>query len=90
MSTQGQPEPPPHAALAEAIGNLRREADLTQEELAERADLHPTWISHLESGRVNPAWETVERIGWALEIPLRDLAALAERPRPEAEAEQRA
>jgi len=42
------------------------------------ADIHPTWISHLESGRVNPTWGNVRRIAKGLRIPLSALAALAE------------
>ncbi|HEV2789700.1 MAG TPA: helix-turn-helix transcriptional regulator [Solirubrobacterales bacterium] len=78
MSTQG-----PKSHLAATVKLLRDKADLTQEELAHRAGLHTTWVSHIESGRVNPKWETVERIAWGLEVPLQQLAALAERPKPE-------
>jgi transcriptional regulator with XRE-family HTH domain len=42
------------------------------------ADLHPTWISHLESGRVNPTWGNVRRIAYGLKVPLGVLADRAE------------
>lgn len=42
------------------------------------AGIHPTWISHIESGRNNPAWGSVRRIAAALDVSLADLAALAE------------
>jgi len=65
--------------LGAALKELRLERGLSQEELAHRASLHPTWISHLESGRENPAWGTVRRLAKALELPLSELAERAER-----------
>lgn len=52
---------------------------MSQEELAHASGLHPTRISHLESGRVNPRWGVARRIAGALDVDLRDLADLAER-----------
>lgn len=69
--------------LGQAIRTLREGAGLTQEELAHAADLHPTWVSHLESGRANPAWGTVRRISAALGMPVSTLAAEAERLEPD-------
>jgi transcriptional regulator with XRE-family HTH domain len=69
----------PQHALGQAIRQLRTEQGMSQEELAAEADLHPTWISHLESGRGNPAWGTVRRISSALDVRVSELAALAER-----------
>ena len=68
----------PQQGLGAALKELRLERGLSQEELAHRASLHPTWISHLESGRENPAWGTVRRLAVALEIPLGVLAERAE------------
>ena len=64
-------------ALGRAIRQLREEKGLSQEALAREADLHPTWISHLEAGR-NPAWATVKRISAALDVRVSEIAALAE------------
>jgi transcriptional regulator with XRE-family HTH domain len=64
--------------LAKAIRQLRTEVDLSQEALGLIADIHPTWISHIESGRVNPTWGNVRRIAGGLRVPLPQLAALAE------------
>lgn len=61
-----------------AIRQLRHRAQLSQEALGLRAGIHPTWISHLESGRVNPTWGNVRRIARGLRVPLPELAALAE------------
>lgn len=82
----------PQIGLSKAIRQLRMEIHLSQEALGLRADIHPTWISHVESGRVNPTWGNVRRIAQGLRVPLPVLAALAEdleakygtAPRPEA------
>jgi transcriptional regulator with XRE-family HTH domain len=68
----------PQIGLAKAIRQLRKEGQLSQEALGMLADIHPTWISHLESGRVNPTWGNVRRIAKGLRVPLSVLAALAE------------
>jgi transcriptional regulator with XRE-family HTH domain len=68
----------PQIGLAKAIRQLRQEGQLSQEALGMLADIHPTWISHLESGRVNPTWGNVRRIAKGLRVPLSVLAALAE------------
>jgi transcriptional regulator with XRE-family HTH domain len=68
----------PQIGLSKAIRQLRREVHLSQEALGLRADIHPTWISHLESGRVNPTWGNVRRIAIGLRVSLPELAALAE------------
>jgi len=68
----------PQIGLSKAIRQLRREVHLSQEALGLRADIHPTWISHMESGRVNPTWGNVRRIAIGLKVPLPELAALAE------------
>ncbi|MGN6587137.1 MAG: helix-turn-helix domain-containing protein [Solirubrobacterales bacterium] len=68
----------PQIGLSMAIRQLRQKAHLSQEALGLRAEIHPTWISHLESGRVNPTWGNVRRIAFGLRVPLPELVALAE------------
>jgi transcriptional regulator with XRE-family HTH domain len=68
----------PQIGLAMAIRQLRREGRLSQEALGLLVDIHPTWISHMESGRVNPTWGNVRRIARGLQVSLSELAALAE------------
>ena len=68
----------PQPALGRAIRQLRLERGMTQEALAHAADIHPTWISHLESGRENPAWGTVARLAKALGVRISELAAVEE------------
>jgi transcriptional regulator with XRE-family HTH domain len=69
----------PQVGLGKAIRALRHDAHLSQEALGERAEIHPTWISHIESGRINPTWGNVRRIAYGLGVELRRLAELAER-----------
>lgn len=68
----------PQIGLGKAIRKLRQDAELSQETLGHRAEIHPTWISHIESGRINPTWGNVRRIAVGLKVPLEQLAALAE------------
>ena len=68
----------PQIGLGKAIRKLRQERKLSQEALGNRAEIHPTWISHIESGRINPTWGNVRRIAAGLKVPLEQLAALAE------------
>ena len=72
------PHKEPQPALGQAIRRLRTERNLSQEELGHRAEIHPTWISHIESGRTNPAWGTVRRIAGVFEVPLSEIVLLAE------------
>ena len=49
----------PQIGLGQAIRKLRTDGELSQENLGLRSEIHPTWISHIESGRVNPTWGNV-------------------------------
>jgi transcriptional regulator with XRE-family HTH domain len=73
------PRTEPQPALGQAIKERREERDLSQEELGLASGIHPTWISHIESGRNNPAWGSVKRIAAALDLKVSELAALAEK-----------
>jgi transcriptional regulator with XRE-family HTH domain len=54
------------------------ERRLTQEALARKADIHSTWISHVESGRINPTFGNVVRLSKGLGMELSELVARAE------------
>ena len=56
--------------FGQAVRKLRLEQKLSQEELAERCDLHRTYISDIELGKRNVSLENIERIATALERPL--------------------
>ena len=75
----------PQLGLGAALREFRLEQGLSQEELAHRAALHPTWISHLESGRENPSWATARRLAAALKITVAELAARADALEPDPE-----
>ena len=48
------------------IRKARTKAGLTQEQLAERADLHANYYARVERGEENPSYETIEKIVKAL------------------------
>jgi transcriptional regulator with XRE-family HTH domain len=52
---------------------MRREASLSQEQLAEMAEVHPTYVSRIERGVVNPSILVLQRIAKAAGGSLRDL-----------------
>ena len=60
-----------------ALGrNVRRERDakqFTQEKLAERSGLDPTYISDIERGRRNPGIKNVAKLAKALGLTTADL-----------------
>jgi transcriptional regulator with XRE-family HTH domain len=70
--------PRPQAALAQAIREIRVERGLSQEAVALDAEMQPSWLSHIEAGRRNPSWSTVQRIAVALGVRVSDLANRAE------------
>ena len=60
------------------VRQLRTELRLSQEELAERAAVHRTYIGMIERAEKNITLENIEKIAKALEIPLGDLMNLEE------------
>ncbi|MEG2774649.1 MAG: helix-turn-helix transcriptional regulator [Acetivibrio sp.] len=48
----------------------RNETGLSQEELAEKCDLHPTYIGQLERGEKNASIITIQKITKGLKIPM--------------------
>jgi XRE family transcriptional regulator, regulator of sulfur utilization len=61
-------------AVRKAIGNnirkARRRADLTQEQLAEHADLHPVYVSQIERGTKAVSIEALWKLSKPLRIPM--------------------
>jgi len=58
--------------LGKRIRLYRKLNQFTQEKLAEKAELAPSYISDVERGRVNISVDAVQRIAKALGIKLRD------------------
>ncbi|MBD2098481.1 helix-turn-helix transcriptional regulator [Trichocoleus sp. FACHB-591] len=59
--------------FGKAIRRRRRELDITQEKLAELAELHRTYISNLERGDANPTLDMINRLAKALDISIAQL-----------------
>jgi transcriptional regulator with XRE-family HTH domain len=72
---QAKPRSPDHAALGHAVETLRREAGLTQEELADLVHIGFGPIGDLERGHSNPTFASLLRIARGLEVDLSDLIA---------------
>jgi transcriptional regulator with XRE-family HTH domain len=71
--------PRPQTALGRAIRELRTERGLSQEAVALDAGMQPSWLSHVEAGRRNQSWSTVQRIAVALGLRVSDVALRAEK-----------
>ena len=63
--------------FAKTLGNRLRSyrirLKLSQEEVAERAELHPTYIGQLERGEKNATLSSVARVAQALDVSLETL-----------------
>ncbi|MGH2880905.1 MAG: helix-turn-helix domain-containing protein [Solirubrobacteraceae bacterium] len=64
--------------LGDALRALRKEREITQEQLAERLGVDPTFIGRLERGQRGAHWRTIRRILTALETSVSDFAAAIE------------
>jgi transcriptional regulator with XRE-family HTH domain len=78
------PRSPEHAALGEAIRRSREKLGLSQEELADAADMHITHLGGLERGVRNPSYATLLKLAKALRIEPGALVSLADELRPKA------
>ena len=58
------------ATLGERIKALRLERELQQRQLAEKAELTPSMVSQIESGRLTPSLHTLGKIAAALSVPI--------------------
>ena len=65
-------------AFGDAVRTLRRQRGLSQERLAEEADIHRTYIGDVERGQRNIALVNIDKIARALGIALPTLMALVE------------
>jgi transcriptional regulator with XRE-family HTH domain len=60
-------------SLGTRIKALRLERELQQRQLAEKAELTPSMVSQIESGRLTPSLHTVGKIAAALAVPIASL-----------------
>lgn len=72
---------PRKATFSELLRRHRRAARLSQEELAERAELSPRGLRYLEQGSRAPYPDTVRRLVTALELPEDEAAELSDAAR---------
>lgn len=82
MKQKGKPDPF-LAAVCDAVHKRRGQLGISQEELANRAGLHRTYISDIERGARNPTLKTLSRLAVALEISASKLIKMAESNCPE-------
>lgn len=52
---------------------LRRQRDLTQEQLASKVGVSSNFISLLENGDTSPSFDTLEKLAQALSVEVADL-----------------
>jgi transcriptional regulator with XRE-family HTH domain len=64
--------------FGDTVRKLRLELGISQEELAERADLHRTYIAGIERGGRNITLRSAEKIARALKVSVSYLLAQAE------------
>lgn len=55
------------------IQRLRKNKDLTQEELADLLKISRTHMGHIEQGRKSPSMELLGKIARALKVQVKDL-----------------
>jgi transcriptional regulator with XRE-family HTH domain len=63
----------PEQQFARNLREARLQSGFSQEELAERCQLHATEISRLERGVREPRLSTIVRLARGLKIPVADL-----------------
>lgn len=61
--------------VGENARSLRERANLTQERVAELAELHANYYGRLERGEENPTLEVLVKIARALGVPVEELVA---------------
>ena len=67
------PRPRPNLVFGTAIRALREERGYSQEELAERADLHRNYVGGVERGERNVGLENIVKLARALSVRTKDL-----------------
>jgi transcriptional regulator with XRE-family HTH domain len=79
MKESGRPQP----ALGLAIHQLRIKRGAKQTDIAASTGLTVRFISHVETGKANPSWATLQDIAGALEVSMVELAKLTEKLKAE-------
>jgi transcriptional regulator with XRE-family HTH domain len=66
-------------AFGTAVRSRRNKLKISQEAFAERADIHRTYVSKIEAGKVDVGLEVAQRVSQALGVRLSRLIDEAER-----------
>jgi transcriptional regulator with XRE-family HTH domain len=78
---RSKPRSPAHASLGEAVRQLRLEAEMSQEQLAEAAGTDLTQVGGVERGVRNPSYTTLLRLAGALGTSVGEMTSRADRLR---------
>jgi len=66
--------------IGKRIREVRTKLNLTQEELADKAELHPSYIGQVERGSKKVSIETLQKITHALNVPLKSIFDFSNKP----------
>lgn len=61
--------------LGKNIKKARQKAEMTQADIAEKADIHVNYFARIERSEVNPSYEILVNIAKALKVKLSDLVS---------------
>src|SRR5436305_10865398 len=64
--------------FGDAVRTRREQLGLTQEDLADKAGIHRTYLSDIERGSRNLSLINIERVAAALDLPMSELFRLLE------------
>ncbi len=77
----GRIVPDPYLAVfGSHVRSLRKKAGLSQEEVADKAGIHVTYLSGIERGLRNPTVLNLRRLARALSVPTKELFSFEEKP----------
>ena len=62
--------------FGEKVRSLRKQINISQEELAFRAGLHKNYVSDVECGRRNVSLKAIEQFAEGLDVSLKELMDL--------------
>lgn len=65
-------------ALGSAVRQLRKNAGLTQQELADKAWVRVATLEQIEAGQIDADWGTIRHLAYALDTELPEVFRLTE------------
>ena len=68
--------------VGKRVRKIRRNLDITQEQLAEAVGITSESISNIERGKTAPSFETLEKIAEVLQVQVKELFDFPEEGRP--------